>query len=89
MLVIKRWVVAQFLIFCRVLAQRPQPAAHGISRSIVAADDQQREIAKELGRVIDQVFCRLAVRQHGDQVEARRSSRPFMPQGGERAKRLG
>jgi len=61
-------IVAQFLILGRVLAQRPQPTAHRIARGVVAADDQQHEVAEELGRIVDQVLRRLAMRQHRDQV---------------------
>ncbi len=58
----QRGVVAQLLILVRVLAQRQHRAAHGVAGGIVAADDQQDDVAHQIVGV--HVPGRIAMRHH-------------------------
>ena len=63
-------------------------ARHRVARGVVAADDQQQEIAHELVRPRRQIARRLAMRQHRDQVRPRRLLRALVPELGEVVQRL-
>ena len=63
----------QLAVFVGELIQRQQAAAHGIAGGVVAADDQQRQVAHEF--LQRHVARGGAVRQHRQQVEFRRLRR--------------
>ena len=60
-------VVAQLLIFERVLVEGQHTAGNRIAGGVVAADDQQDQVAEKLHRL--HVSRRLTVREHRDQIE--------------------
>lgn len=71
-------VLAQLVVFRRVLVQRHHAAADRIAGGVVAAHDQEDQVAQEfLGRHVPR---RLAVGQHRDQVVARLRIHPLVPQ---------
>jgi len=61
-LAISAGIVAQLLILVRVLAQRVKASGHRVARRVVAADDQQGEIAHEFAQ--RHVLRRPAMREH-------------------------
>ena len=63
-----------------MVVQRPQTARHRVARGVVAADQQQQDVAHELLRPRRQVARRLAVHQHGDQVGSRRLRGALVPE---------
>jgi hypothetical protein len=68
---------AQFLELFWILAQEQHAPAHRIARGVVAADDQQQDVAKVLARAHSP--GRFAVREHGDEVGTRLRDHPFVP----------
>ena len=62
-------------------------AADGVARGVVAADDEQDEVAEELAR--RHVPRRLGVRHHGDQVRPRLGVHPLVPEVREVGEALG
>ena len=82
-------VVAQLAILVGIVVQRPHAARDRIARRLVAADDQQRQVAQELLRPVDQVARRLAMRQHRDQIGPRFGRGALAPEFGEALQRLG
>ena len=64
---IRLGVGAQLGVLVGVLVQRQDRAGDGVAGGVVAADDQQHEVAEIFARL---VACSrwLAVRQHRDQV---------------------
>ena len=69
---------AQLGEFIRVLAEEQEAAAHRIARRVVAADDEQDDVAEIFARA--HVAGRLAMRQHRDEVWARLSVDALVPQ---------
>ena len=65
-------ILAQFAVLVGILVQRQHAAGNRVARGVVAADDQQHQIAHELVRARRKIACCFAVRQHRDQVGARR-----------------
>jgi hypothetical protein len=61
-----------------MLGEGHQAAAHRVARGVVAADDQQGEVADEL--VERHVPRRVGMRHHRDQVELGRLRRALLPQ---------
>ena len=78
----------ELVIFPRKLVQGQDPARDRVARRIIAADDQQDQIAQKLHRIIDHILGVRIVGQQGNEVELRLSRRPLMPQGGEIAEAL-
>src|SRR6185437_8344718 len=62
-------LVAQLLVFVRILVQREQAAGYRVARRVVAADDQQHQVAKILDRIVEHVPGRRIVRQQRDEIE--------------------
>ena len=75
---------AQLLVLVRMLAQRVDRARHGVAGGVVAADDQQDQVAEEVLRV--HVARGLAVRHHRQQVALRRLVDALVPELGEIAR---
>jgi Rrf2 family transcriptional regulator, nitric oxide-sensitive transcriptional repressor len=71
-----------------IAVQRQHAAADGIAGGVVAADDQQQDVAEKFGRPARHVAGGLAVGQHRDQIIARRLAGPLLPQVGERGHAL-
>ena len=61
----------------RVLIKPVDAAGNGVPGGVVAANDQQQDVAEEFHE--RHVFCRLAMRQHRDQVMTRRLAGTFVP----------
>ncbi len=76
----QRRVLSQLAILVGELVQRQQPAGHRIARGVVAADDQQRQVAHELAQ--RHLSRRLAMRQHREQIEFGRLARSLGVQRG-------
>jgi hypothetical protein len=71
-------VFAQLPVLVRIFAQGVDAAGHGVAGGVVAADDQQNEIAQEISRI--HVAGRVAVRHHRQQVAFRRLIDPLLPE---------
>ena len=71
-------VFAQLAVLIRILAQRVDRARQRIARGVVAADDQQHQIAEEIRRV--HIARGFAVRHHRQQVALRRLIDPLLPE---------
>src|SRR5216683_3224559 len=63
----QRRIVAQLLVLVGVFVQRQHRAAHGVAGSVIAADDQQDDVAHQIVGV--HVPGGFAVRHHRDQIE--------------------
>jgi cytochrome P450 len=71
----------QLAILIRILAQRVDAARQRVAGGVVAADDQQDQIAEEILRV--HVAGGVAVRHHRQQVALRRLADALLPEPGE------
>ena len=74
----QRRIVAKFSILVGMFVQRQHRTAHGIAGGVIAADDQQNEIAQEVARI--HVPRRLAVRHHRQQIGLHWLSGALFPQ---------
>ena len=71
-------VAAQLFVFVGMAVEGQHAAGDGVAGGVVAADDQQHQVAEELhGRHVAGV---LTVGQHGDQVMGRGFVDPLVPQ---------
>ena len=76
----QRRIVAQFLVLVRVLVQRQHRGRHGVARGVIAADDQQHDVAHQVVRV--HVPRGGIVRHHRDQVVPGLGVDAFVPEFG-------
>ena len=74
----QRRVVGEFGVLVRMAVQRKQAAADRIARGVVAADDEQDQVAEKL--LPPHIARRGRMGQHGDQVILRWRIDPFIPQ---------
>ena len=74
----QRRIVAQLLVLVGMLVQRQHRAAHGVAGGVVAADDQQDDVAHQIVGV--HVPRGVAVRHHRQQVVARRRVDALVPE---------
>ncbi len=71
-------IFAQLLVLVGMLVQRQHRAAHGVAGGVVAADDEQDDVAHQIVGV--HVAGGFAVRHHRDQVVARLGIDALVPQ---------
>jgi hypothetical protein len=77
----ERGIGAQLGHLLRMVVQREQASGHRVARSVVAADDQQGQVAHELDG--PHVPRRRPVGQHGNQIGTGRRIDSLVPQPGE------
>ena len=73
-------VLSKLGVFIRELVQGDNPTGNTVSCGVVAANDQEDDIAQEQHRVVDHVFGVFSMGQHGDQVKIRFCRSPFLPE---------
>ena len=73
----QRSVAPHFFKLARILVEEIDAAADRIARRVVAADDQQDQIAEQI--LAPHVRRRWRLRHHGDEVERGRPFAPLLP----------